>query len=275
MQLQGRRGFPDDYRPLWHSICNVRFLEGFAAHIEPRTTVRTDLILVIDDDQVFWELVKTVLNGTGFEVLAAPDGLRGIELARGAKPAVILLNMTLSGLGGIRTCQQLKQDPVLAATVVVAVTASPDLRYIDQAFRAGAEFFLMKPFGAEKLVQVVESAVQRAKVGGQRRSHPRFRVDVPARCIVEEVAGRVVNAGLGGLQLCLAEKSAPGTKFRIQLELPTGTVAAEAKVIWQDDEVTDRSIRYSHGVQLLSFVEDSGFLQYRRFLMKIAADGAR
>jgi hypothetical protein len=92
---------------------------------------------------------------------------------------------------------------------------------------------------------------------------------------VEEVAGRVVNAGLGGLQVYLTEKLAPGTKFRLHLELATGTVAAEAKVIWQDDEVTDRSIRYSHGIQLLSFVEDSGFLQYRRFLIKIAADGSR
>lgn len=237
--------------------------------------MRTDLVLVIDHDQMFWELVKTVLNGSGFEVLTAPDGLRGIELARGGKPAVILLDMTLPGFGGIRTCQQLKQDPVLSATVVVAVTASHDLRYIDQAFRAGAEFFLMKPFGAKKLVQVVDSAVQRAKVGGQRRSYPRFPVDLPARCVVEEVAGRVVNAGLGGLQLYLAEKLAPGTKFRLHLELATGIVAAEAKVIWQDDEVTDRSIRYIHGVELLSFVEESGFQQYRRFLIKIAADGAR
>jgi len=236
--------------------------------------LRTDLVLVIDDDPAFCELVSTVLTGLALEVLTAPDGVRGIELARGAKPAVILLDMMLPGLGGIRTCQQLKQDPFLAASVVVTVTASPDLRYIERAFRAGSEFFLMKPFGAERLVQVVESALERAKVGGQRRAQPRFPVDVPVRCVVEEVVGRAVNAGLVGLKLYLAEKLAPGTKFRLQLELPTGIVAAEAKVIWQDDEVTDRSVRYSHGIQLLGFVEDSDFLQYRRFLIKIAVGSA-
>lgn len=237
--------------------------------------MRTDLVLVIDEDPTFCELVRAVLTGLGFEVLTAPDGLRGIELARGAKPGVILLNMILPGRGGVWTCQQLKQNPVLAATVVIAVTASPDLGYIELAFRAGAEFLLMKPLRAERLVQVVESAVQRAKVGGQRRTHPRFPVDVPVRCVVEEAVGRAVNAGIGGLQLYLAEKLAPGTKFRLQVELPTGLVTAEAKVTWQDDEVSDRSVRYSHGVQLLSFVEDSDLLQYKRFLIKIAAGSAR
>lgn len=235
--------------------------------------MRTDLVLVIDDDLTVSELVSTVLTGLGFEVLTAPDGVRGIELARGAKPAVILLDMILPGLSGIGTCQQLKQDPFLAASVVVTLTASPDLRYIEQAFRAGSEFFLTKPFGAERLVQVVESAVERAKVGGLRRTHPRFPADLPVRCVVEEVLGRAVNAGLGGLKLYLAEKLASGTKFRLQLELPAGIVAAEAKVVWQDDEVSDRIVRYSHGVQFLGFVEDSDFLQYKRFLIKIAAGG--
>jgi CheY-like chemotaxis protein len=232
--------------------------------------LRTDLVLVIDDDPTFCELVRAVLTGLDFEVLTAPDGLRGIELARGAQPAVILLDMVLPGLGGIATCQQLKQDPVLSATVVVAVTASTDLRYIEQAFRAGAEFFLMKPLGSQTLVQAVQSAVQRAKVGGQRRTNPRFPVDLPVRCVVEEVGGRVANAGLGGLKLHLAERLAPGTKFRLKLELPTGVVTAEAKVIWQDDELSDRSVRYSHGVQLLGFVEDSDLLQYKRFLIRTA-----
>ncbi|HET7854321.1 MAG TPA: response regulator [Candidatus Methylomirabilis sp.] len=235
--------------------------------------MQNGLILVIDDDSALCELVRTVLTPVGLEVLTAPDGLRGIELARAAKPTVILLDMILPGLGGIRTCQLLKQDPVLARTVVVAITASPDLRYTEQAFRAGAEFFLKKPFGADGLVQVVKHAVERAQVGGRRRTHPRFPLDLPVRCVVEEVMGRVVNASLGGLRLDLAEKLAPGTTFRLQLELPTGIVIAEAKVIWQDDEVIDRKIRHTHGVRLLRFVEDSEFLQYKRFLNEIAVGG--
>ncbi len=233
--------------------------------------VQKRLILYIDDDPACCELVESILTDAGFEVRSAPDGLSGITLARSAQPAVVLVDMILPGLGGIRTCQQLKQDPALASTVVVAVTSSPDLRYIEQAFRAGAEFFLMKPFAGEMLVQVVESAAQRAQVGGYRRAHPRFPVELPVQCFMGEVGGKAVNASVGGLRVYLTEKLSPGTIFQLQLKLPTETVTAEAKVIWQDDEVSDRSIRHTHGVQILSFVEDSGFLQYKRFLRQIAA----
>lgn len=233
--------------------------------------MRTDLVLIIDDDLALCELVSTVLTRVGFDILAAHDGLTGLKLAREGQPAVILVDMILPGLGGVRTCQQLKQDPALAASVVVAITASPDLRYAEQAFRAGAEFFLMKPFGPEKLVQVIQSAAQRAKVGGRRRSHPRFPVDLRVRCVLEEVEGRAINASLGGLQLYLAEGLAPGTTFHLQLNLPTGAITAEAKVIWHDDDVSGRNIRHNHGVQILRFVEDSGFLQYKRFLSKVVA----
>ena len=233
--------------------------------------MQTRPILVIDDDPAFCKLVGSVLTDRGSKVISASDGPKGIELARAAKPAVILLDMILPVLGGVRTCQQLKQDPLLAGTVVVAVTASPELRYIEQAFRAGAEFFLMKPCETERLVQVVALAMQRAQVGGRPRSHPRFPVDLPVRCFMGEGLGKAVNASLGGLRLYLAEKLSPGTTFRLQLELPTGEVTAEAKVIWQDDDVTGRIIRHSHGVHILRFVEDSGFLQYRRFLSELAA----
>ena len=68
----------------------------------------------------------------------------------------------------------------------------------------------------------------------------------------------------------MPETLAPGTLFRIHLGLPQGTVIAEGKVIWQDDDkVGNRPI--PHGVQLLRFVEDAGGVQYRRFLGQTAA----
>ncbi len=229
------------------------------------------LILYINDDPAGYELVDSMLTDAGFEVRSVPDGLSGIKLARSAQPAVVLVDMILPRLGGIRTCQQLKQDPAFASTVVVAVTTSPDLRYIEQAFRAGAEFFVMKPFAGEMLVQVVESAAQRGQVGGHRRTHPRFPVEFRVQCFMGEVGGRAVNASLGGLRVYLTEKLSPGTIFQLKLKLPTEIVTAEAKVIWQHDEASGRSICHTHGIQILSFEEDSGFLQYKRFIRQIAA----
>ncbi len=115
-------------------------------------------LLVIDDDPRFCEWVAAALKGTAFEVLSAFDGPSGIELARAAQPAVILLDMMMPGADGLATCKQLKRDPLLRDIPVIGVTASDDLKYPEQAFRAGAHLFLAKPFGAEGLLHVVKLA---------------------------------------------------------------------------------------------------------------------
>ncbi len=232
-------------------------------------------ILVIDPDPHSCKLVTPILKGAGFEVLSASDSQSGIQTAQAARPAVILLDMISPGLDGVRTCQRLKQGRVLVGIPVVGITASSDLQYAEQAFRAGAEFFLAKPFGAEKLLQVVNSAVQRAQRETRRRGDPRFPAELPLRCIIpgdgetsREVVGYAVNASLRGLHVFLSEKLAPGTTLRLHLELPKGAVTAEGEVMWQSDEVADQIL--PHGVQLLRFVEDSSFLQYRRYLKALA-----
>src|SRR3972149_4230355 len=75
--------------------------------------MRTRPILIIDDDHALCELVASTLSRTGFKVLAAFDGPTGIETARDAHPAIILLDMMMPGLDGVGTCERRKQDPVL------------------------------------------------------------------------------------------------------------------------------------------------------------------
>ena len=237
--------------------------------------MKTHPVLLIDDDEASHELVGSALTSEGFEVIAAPDGLSGIELARAIQPAVVLLDMTLPGLDGVRTCQRLKQDPTLAGVPVVGLTVSADLKSAEQTFRAGAEFFLVKPLEVESLIQAVKSASQRAQSETPRRGDPRFPAELPVRCLIvgddeasREIAGVAINVSLRGLYVFLSEKVARATSLRLHLELPKGIVTAEGEVMWQEDELGDRII--PHGVQLLRFTEDSGFLQYRRYLKTLA-----
>lgn len=232
-------------------------------------------LLVIDDDHTLRQLVDSVLSRAGFLVRMVPDGLSGITLAKTIHPACILLNMTLPGLDGVRTCQRIKRDHTLAEIPVVGITASSDLQYAEQAFRAGAEFCLAKPFNADSLIEVVNSASRRAQRGTPARGDPRLPAELPVRCLIpgngetrREVAGVAVNASLRGLHLFLAEKLAPGSMLSLLLDLPKGTVRVDGRVMWQGDEVADRI--FPHGMQLLHFHEDAGFLQYRRYLKALA-----
>ena len=236
--------------------------------------VRTGPILVIDDDHVMRELARSVLTGVGHQVLEAFGGQEGIEIARKTQPTIILLSIMMSGVHGIGTCERLKRDPVLHDIPVVGVTDSQDLADTEQAFRAGAEFFLAKPVGPETLLQVVGMALERAeRRSPSQRLHPRFRARVPVRCALgtdAEVVGTTGNLSLGGLLLMLPKKLATGAVFRLGLELPKGLVPAEGAVMWERSKPLDDG-SFLHGVRFLRFVDDAGPMQYRCFLSEIAA----
>lgn len=238
-------------------------------------------ILIIDDDPQSIGLASGILTTAGYDVISAFDGLSGIKTAGAVQPVVILLNMILRGLDAVSTCQRLKQDPVLGDIPVVGITASTDLTYTEQAFHAGAEFFVSKPFKTEDLLEVAGMALEAAeRRNASQRLHPRFQAEVPVRCLVRgsgettrEIMGQTGNLSLGGVLTWLPETLAPGTVCRLGLELPEGSVPVEGAVMWQRAQPTGDK-RSCHGIKLLRFMEEAGRAQYRRFLSEIAAAGA-
>ncbi|MFQ5801865.1 MAG: response regulator [Candidatus Methylomirabilales bacterium] len=240
-------------------------------------------ILVIDDDPRFCELVTDTLSGTGFEVHSAPDGSSGIELARAAQPAVILLDMMMPGVDGIATCKRLKQDRVVGDIPVIGITASPDPQYTEEAFHAGAELFLAKPIGVKSLTHVVNFAAQRVHRETGHRVYPRFPAALAVGCLVpagdadttRQVAGRTGNVSLGGLLLFLPERLSPGIVLGLllALPLPTEPITAEGTVTWQGPQPTGDG-KTPHGIRLLRFMEHFGLPHYQRYLSRIALSTA-
>ncbi len=236
-------------------------------------------ILIIDDDAKVCELVTSVLSDAGFDVLTAPDGPTGTEMARAAEPAVIFLDMSLPDDGGIEMCERLKLDPALGYIPVVGMTASPDLSQVEKASHAGVEFFLAKPLGRENLVHAVRLAAEATQGNTpiRHQRHPRYPAELPARCLFREeaewtrdVTGQTGNLSLSGLLLLLSEKLELGTVLHLQLSLPEGLITADGTVVWQGSQSTDEG-KVSHGIRLLRFAEDDDLVQYRRFLSQLAA----
>lgn len=241
--------------------------------------MRNRPILFIDDDPRAGELVTATLAGADFDVLLAPDGLSGIELARTAMPAVIILDMVMPGMDGISTLQRLKRDPDLKDIPVIGITASPDVKFTEKAFRAGAHCFLTKPFRPESLLCMVELAVDLARRETpmrRRRRHPRHFAEIPVRCVVpkdesriSEVVGRTANVSLGGLLLLLPKTVAPGTSVQLGLGLPDGPITAKGTVVWQHPQPMGEG-RFHHGVQLQGFGEEWGLSHYRRYIDQLS-----
>jgi CheY-like chemotaxis protein len=230
---------------------------------------------MIDDDPQSCELVTAILSVADFDVLSAANGLSGIELARTVQPIAIILDMMMPGMDGIGTLQRLKRDPVLKDIPVIGITASTDLTYTEKAFRAGAQFFLPKPFRAAPLLRVVELVADlalRDTPMHRRRRHPRHLAEVPVSCFIRghlskasELKGKTGNVSLGGLLLLLPEMLAPGTPLQLGLGLPNGPITARATVMWRDPKPIGAG-RFHHGVRLSGFKDDGGLVQYRGYL---------
>src|SRR5438128_2252517 len=81
-------------------------------------------VLVADDKATGRELVRTVLEGAGYEVFEAEDGVAALECAHRIRPDLIILDLHMPGLDGFGVVKELREDHIFAATPVIALTAS-------------------------------------------------------------------------------------------------------------------------------------------------------
>ncbi|MEI6278277.1 MAG: PAS domain S-box protein [Verrucomicrobiae bacterium] len=128
-------------------------------------------ILAIDDNPDNLTVLRAValerLPEVGFHT--APDGPKGIELARAEDPDVILLDIVMPGMDGYEVCRKLKADARLQTIPVLFLTAQNDRDSHIKALEAGADGFLSKPFDEIELtVQIRVMAKVKAAAVMQR-----------------------------------------------------------------------------------------------------------
>ena len=116
----------------------------------------TTRVLVVEDDPSVRGLLHTLLSAEGYDVVTASDGLAGLVKASSTRPALILLDLMMPDLGGVRVLDEIRDDPELADTPVIVVTgkvdAVPSMRDL-----LGEGFVFVKPFAvAELLARVAE-----------------------------------------------------------------------------------------------------------------------
>lgn len=113
-------------------------------------------VLVVEDDPSVRGLLHTLLSAEGYDVATASDGLAGLVKATSTHPALVLLDLMMPDLGGVRVLEELREDPELAGTPVIVVTGKVDaVPGIRALLGAGSVF--VKPFAvAELLTRVAE-----------------------------------------------------------------------------------------------------------------------
>ena len=80
-------------------------------------------VLAVDDDPDILELLQYNLKKEGYDVKTAPDGKKGVELAKTFLPDLILLDIMMPQQDGVETCRQIRDIPELHGTFIIFLTA--------------------------------------------------------------------------------------------------------------------------------------------------------
>jgi len=125
----------------------------------PKTTKRSPAkILVVDDEPQVRRALRTILVSQGCSVVEARDGHEALEEIKADPPDLVLLDINMPGIDGFETCRMIR-DASEVPIIMVTVRNSENDKV--QALDAGADDYLVKPFGTQELLARVRAAARR------------------------------------------------------------------------------------------------------------------
>jgi len=117
-------------------------------------------ILVVDDQAVVLEALSAILEGQGYRVRAARNGLMALDGIATERPDLVLLDLAMPGFGGIEVCRRIR---AYSRVPILVLTALTDEAQKVKALDAGADDYVTKPFGADELLARIRAALRRAQ----------------------------------------------------------------------------------------------------------------
>ncbi len=106
---------------------------------------RQDTILIVEDNLDNLSIYTTILEFHGYGVASAGDGVTALEMARGSRPDLILMDISIPGVDGWEVTRTLKDDPATAQIPIIVLTAHALKSDRDRAYMEGADGYIAKP----------------------------------------------------------------------------------------------------------------------------------
>jgi two-component system alkaline phosphatase synthesis response regulator PhoP len=109
-------------------------------------------IMVVDDNPDIITIVRTILEGKGFNVLSASSGAECLELLKSQKPHLIVLDIMMPEMDGLEVLTRLKAMPEFTNVPVVLLTAKVQYEDVLGGYKLGADYYITKPFTSTQLI---------------------------------------------------------------------------------------------------------------------------
>lgn len=209
------------------------------------------IILVADDEPVGRHLLTALLDGQGYTLVTAADGLETLEKAHAITPDLVLLDVVMPGLNGFEVCQQLRADPALAEVPIVLVTGLNDPESRVRGIEIGADAYVNKPVNYSELQAHVRSITRVNRFGRLRHARARFQwmaEQSPDGYIALDAAGRMAYANPQARRYLAAQPDATDLEGELFLAVAAQSYRCEPEAAWADwpdlDKFTTRRTRY-------------------------------
>src|SRR5512135_2774399 len=120
-----------------------------------RSSAARARVLIAEDDAIIRMELKEMLEEENYDVLEAGDGARAVELAREARPALVILDIKMPVMDGLAAAQKISEERIAP---VVILTAYSQRELVERAAQVGAMAYLVKPFQKQDLMPAIEIA---------------------------------------------------------------------------------------------------------------------
>jgi DNA-binding response OmpR family regulator len=118
-------------------------------------------LLVVDDERDLLELLSMNLGREGYQVLTAETGAGALDIIGKERPDLILLDIMLADISGIKLTKTLKRDPATASIPIILLTAKDTETDIVVGLTVGADDYVTKPFSTSVLTARIEAVLRR------------------------------------------------------------------------------------------------------------------
>ena len=119
-------------------------------------------ILVVDDEPQIRRVMRTTLTATGYEVSDARSGEEAVEKLGDEKFDLILLDVNLPGMSGLEACRVIRRETLVPDVAIIMLTVRNAEKDKVEALDAGADDYVVKPFGTPELLARIRAALRRA-----------------------------------------------------------------------------------------------------------------
>lgn len=116
-------------------------------------------VLIVDDEPQIRRVLRTTLTSHGYSVIEARSGEEALDLVRSEHVDLILLDVNMPGRSGLETCREIRGS---GDVPIIMLTVRNSERDKVQALDAGADDYVVKPFGAEELTARIRAALRRS-----------------------------------------------------------------------------------------------------------------